>query len=225
MTEERAGPVQWQERTVERTLKDARQKAITRGGIFIAAAVDLLRTTGKADFTVQEVVDRSGLSLRSFYQHFATKDDLLLALIEETVQHHLAIVRQHVDAQTTPRDRFEALVRSTFGTPETDDPASRGMVLFQWHLAATRTDEFAATISPYVDLVAEVLAPGVADGTFRDDLVVAVQAELVTHTLISILDRRVLGANAGRDAITPDELVRWCLSGVLAQLDPGSGGL
>ena len=76
-----------------------------------------------------------------------------------------------------------------------------------------------------MDLVAEVLAPGVADGTFRDDLVVAVQAELVTHTLISILDRRVLGANAGRDAITPDELVRWCLSGVLAQLDPGSGGL
>jgi AcrR family transcriptional regulator len=220
MTEESAGATQWQERTVERSLKTARQRAIIRGSMFIAAAVDLLRTTGKADFTVQEVVDRAGLSLRSFYQHFASKDDLLLALVEESVQLHLAGVRQRVDAETTPRDRFEALVRAMFGTAETDDPASRGMVLFQWHLAATRTDEFATTVAPYVDTVAEVLTPGVADGTFRDDLPVRVLAELVTHTLISILDRRVLGADPRPGAVMPDELVCWCLSGVLA---PGGG--
>ena len=220
MSEESAGTTQWQERTVERSLGAARERAITRGGMFIAAAVDLLRTTGKADFTVQEVVDRAGLSLRSFYQHFASKDDLLLALIEETVQRHLGTVRQHVDAEGTPRARFEALIRAMFGTPESDDPAARGLVLFEWHLAATRTDEFAATITPYVDTVAEVLAPGVADGTFRDDLPVRVLADLVTHTLVSILDRRVLGADLGPDAVTPDDLVRWCLSGVLA---PGAG--
>jgi len=220
MTEESAGTTQWQERTVERSLKAARQRAITRGGMFIAAAVDLLRTTGKADFTVQEVVDRAGLSLRSFYQHFATKDDLLLALIEETVHQHLAAVHRHVDAESTPRARFEALIRSLFGSPETDDPASRGLVLFQWHLAATRTDEFAATIAPYVETMAEVLEPGVADGTFRDDLSVPVLADLVTHTLVSILDRRVLGVDPRPGAVSPDDLVRWCLSGVLA---PGIG--
>jgi AcrR family transcriptional regulator len=220
MTEEGSQTTRWQQRTMDRSLQAARQRALTRGGMFIAAAVDLLRTTGKADFTVQEVVDRAGLSLRSFYQHFASKDDLLLALIEETVQQHLAGVRRQVASGTTPRDRFEALVRAMFGTAETDDPASRGMVLFQWHLAATRTDEFGATVAPYVDTVAEVLAPGVDDGTFRDDLPVRVLAELVTHTLISILDRRVLGADPRPGAVTPDELVRWCLSGVLA---PGNG--
>ena len=34
---------------------------------------------------MQDVVDRSKLSLRSFYQTFASKDDLLLALFEECV--------------------------------------------------------------------------------------------------------------------------------------------
>ena len=215
MTEERAQTTQWQERTMERSLRAARQRAIARGGTFIAAAVDLLRTTGRADFTVQEVVDRAGLSLRSFYQHFASKDDLLLALIEETVHQHLAAVRQRVEVESNPRDRFEALVRAMFGTPETDDPASRGMVLFQWHLAAARPDEFAAVVNSYVETVAGVLAPGVADGTFRDDLPVPVMADLVTHTLVSILDRRVLGADPRPDAVTSDALVRWCLSGVL----------
>jgi hypothetical protein len=93
------------------------------------------------------------------------------------------------------------------------------MVLFQWHLAATRPDEFAAVIASYVDTVAEVLAPGVADGTFRDDLTVPVLADLVTHTLVSILDRRVLRADPRHDAVSPDDLVRWCLSGVLAAGD------
>jgi len=220
MTEESAPTTQWQERTMERSLRAARQRAIVRGGTFVAAAVDLLRTTGRADFTVQEVVDRAGLSLRSFYQHFATKDDLLLALIEETVHRHLATVRQQVDGESTPRARFEALVRALFGTPETDDPASRGMVLFQWHLAANRPEEFDAIVALYVASVAEVLAPGVADGTFRDDLTVPAMAGLVTHTLVSILDRRVLGVDPRPDAVTPDDLVRWCLSGVLA---PGGG--
>jgi AcrR family transcriptional regulator len=221
MTEESAGTTQWQERAVERSLKDARQRVITRGGMFIAAAVELLRTTGKADFTVQEVVDRAGLSLRSFYQHFATKDDLLLAVVEETVQQHLATVRQRVDAEHTPESKLEAYVSALFGSPETDDPASRGLVLFQWHLAASRTDEFAATIAPYVETVAAVLESGVADGTFRDDLAVPVMADLVTHTLVSILDMRVLGVNQRDRAVTADDLVRWCMAGVLAP-SPGT---
>ena len=38
------------------------------------------------EFTVQEVVERSGQSLRSFYQYFGGKHELLLALFEESVR-------------------------------------------------------------------------------------------------------------------------------------------
>jgi hypothetical protein len=41
--------------------------------------------TVDTDFTVLEVVERSKTSLRSFYQHFSTKDELLLALIDKTI--------------------------------------------------------------------------------------------------------------------------------------------
>lgn len=217
MTEESPGTTQWQERTVERSLKAARQRAIVRGSMFIAAAVELLRTTGKPDFTVQEVVDRSGMSLRSFYHHFATKDDLLLALVEETVQRHVGAARKRVDAQSDPVSKLEVLLTSMFGSQETDDPASRGLVLFHWHLADTRTDEFAASISPYVDIVAEILEAGVEEGTFRTDLSVPVMASLVIHTLVSTLDMRVLGVRLNEETVTADDMVRWCLSGVMAK--------
>ena len=222
MAEERAGTPQWQERAVERSLGPARQRAITRGGIFIAAAVELLRTTGKADFTVQEVVDRSGLSLRAFYQHFATKDDLLLALVEETVRRHVAAVRLRVDAEATPRAKLEAALTTLFGSPATDDPASRGMVLFQSHLVATRTDDYAATIAPYVETVTEILELGAADGTFRTDLSVPVLAALVTHTLFSLVDMRILGVGQDQATVTADDIVQWCLAGVLTRRSPAA---
>jgi len=220
MTDEHAAVTGWQERTVEHSLKAARQQAISRGGLLIAAAVELLRTTGKADFTVLEVVERAGMSLRAFYQHFATKDDLLLALVEVTVDQHAAYARRKVDAATGAEAKLDALVRAMFGSQETDDPASRGLVLFHWHLADSRSAEFAATIQPYADLVAGILAAGVADGTFRGDLPVPVMAGLIVHTLVSVLDMRVLGVHLRGDDATADDLVRWCRSAVRTPVHP-----
>src|SRR3954465_3497865 len=50
---------------------------------FMRSALAILGETGRTDFTVLEVVERSKTSLRSFYQHFSTKDELLLALIDK----------------------------------------------------------------------------------------------------------------------------------------------
>jgi AcrR family transcriptional regulator len=216
MTDESSGSTQWEQRTVERSLKAARQQAISKGAQFIAAAVELLRTTGKADFTVLEVVEQAGMSLRAFYQHFATKDDLLLALVEVTVHQHAAAARRRVDAAPDPVAKLEALVRSMFGSQESDDPASRGLVIFHWHLADTRSDEFAATIAPYVEIVEDILDEGVAAGTFRSDLPVPSMATLIVHTLVSVLDMRVLGVHVTPDDVTADQMVRWCRSAVTA---------
>ncbi len=222
MTDRHSGASQWQERTVDRSLKMARQRAISRGGTFISAAVELLRTTGKADFTVQEVVDRSGLSLRSFYQHFATKDDLLLALIEVTVHQHVGAARQQVDAASDPVSKLEVVLRTMFGSRETDDPASRGLALFHRHVADSRTDEYVAILQPYMDTVVEIVQAGVSAGTFRDDISVEVMADLVIHTVVSILDMRVLGVQLSGDEVIADDLVRWCLAAVTSRKNEGN---
>jgi len=207
---------QWHERTVERSLKAARERAISRGDKFIAAAAELLRTTGKPDFTVQEVVERSGMSLRSFYHHFATKDDLLLALVEETVRRYIDALRPSVDAATDPVQKLEILLRSAFGSEDTDDPASRGLVLFHWHLADSRTDEFTATLQPQVEIISEIVQLGVDRKVFRTDISVPALATIVTNTLVSLLDMRVLGVHLTKEAVTADDLVKWCLAGVAA---------
>ena len=66
-------------------LEAARLKTESRVESFMRSALAILGETGRADFTVLEVVERSKTSLRAFYQHFATKDELLLALIDRII--------------------------------------------------------------------------------------------------------------------------------------------
>src|SRR3954469_4554066 len=66
----------------ERSPEAVRADPDSRENRFMRSALSILGETGRTDFTVLEVVERSKTSLRSFYQHFSTKDELLLALID-----------------------------------------------------------------------------------------------------------------------------------------------
>ena len=66
-----------------RRIPSAAAEAESRATRFMGSALAILGETGRTDFTVLEVVERSKTSLRAFYQHFATKDELLLALVEK----------------------------------------------------------------------------------------------------------------------------------------------
>ena len=76
----------WRELAVARSLDPARARAENRVQRFLDAANELMNSASGKEFTVQEVVERSGQSLRSFYQYFAGKYELLLALFEESVR-------------------------------------------------------------------------------------------------------------------------------------------
>src|SRR5678815_4240788 len=84
-TNEAADGATWREQAVARSLDSARTRAESRVQRFLDAATELMNDSSGKDFTVQEVVERSGQSLRSFYQYFAGKHELLLALFEESV--------------------------------------------------------------------------------------------------------------------------------------------
>ncbi len=53
---EAEGAAAWRERSVERSLREHRARALTRSDQFLRAARTLLSETGGVDFTVQEVV-------------------------------------------------------------------------------------------------------------------------------------------------------------------------
>ena len=96
-------PSSRRERAVSRTVDPARERAELRVQAFLDAARDLMSSADGKDFTLQMVVERSGHSLRSFYQHFAGKHELLLAVFEESLQatgEQLTTELESVDARS-----------------------------------------------------------------------------------------------------------------------------
>src|SRR6478735_4269673 len=73
----------WRDRAIERSTRAARGRAAVRGPQFLNAAREIIAEKGSTEFAVQEVVDRSTQSLRSFYQYLDGTHELLLALLAE----------------------------------------------------------------------------------------------------------------------------------------------
>ncbi len=98
----------WRERAVSRSLNAARSRAEERVQRFLDAAFELIDEKGTTEFTIQEVIERSKQSLRGFYEYFDSKDELVLALFEETVREAGDDIRRAVDAETDPLERLHA---------------------------------------------------------------------------------------------------------------------
>jgi AcrR family transcriptional regulator len=95
----------WREVAVARSLDPARARAESRVQRYLDAAIELLNNEG-GDFTVQEVVERSGQSLRGFYQYFTGKHELLLAVFEESVRWTAEHLEQTITGEKDPYDRL-----------------------------------------------------------------------------------------------------------------------
>ncbi len=92
---------------MSRSLDPARARAEKRVQRFLDAAMDLIINSPQKDFTVQEVVEKSGQSLRSFYQYFAGKYELLLALFEELVRNTAEQLDETISKEKDPLKKFE----------------------------------------------------------------------------------------------------------------------
>src|SRR5437899_6381969 len=97
----------WKQRAVERSTRAAKLRAEQRVERFLDAAQAIISEKGTTDFTVQEVVDRSKQSLRSFYQHFDGKHELLLALFEDALRRSAEQIRAAATGQSDPMERLK----------------------------------------------------------------------------------------------------------------------
>jgi AcrR family transcriptional regulator len=209
----------WRERAVSRSLNAARSRAEQRVQRFLDAAFDLIDEKGSTEFTIQEVIDRSKQSLRGFYQYFTVKDELLLALFEETVREATDDLRVVVDAESDPLARLHAFViRLHDWCDPSEKPRKRGahnrrpIMEFSVQLAVDHSERVEAAMAPIsrmmLDLVGAANAAGVIDVTD-----VRLSAALMQQTVMYSWFGNRLAGNA-RMRVTAETTWDFCLRGL-----------
>jgi AcrR family transcriptional regulator len=203
----------WQQRTLDRSLDDAKRRALTKSRRFVNSAIQLLRVTGGLEFTVQDVVDRAKLSIRSFYQSFASKDDLLLALFEESVAAGAVELRAAMAEHRDPIEQIHVYLTTLWAATD-NAGVSRALALYHLTLASTRPRELAHALEPQLAVLREAVERGVASGQIRSDVTPRRLSEILLHTSVAAVHTAILHTSTdGRDA-SPDDLWAFCLGGL-----------
>jgi AcrR family transcriptional regulator len=201
----------WQQRALDRSLVEAKRRALDKSNGFVKAAMALLDETGTFNFTVQDVVDRSKLSLRSFYQTFASKDDLLLALFEECVATAAEWQRGRMVKHDDPIEQIREFLTSLW-IGQLSPEVVRALSLYNLTLSATRPSDLAHALEPQLNVLHEAVERGVATGQVRDDVDTRRLSEILLNTGNAAVHTTILQTGSE----SPDDVWAFCLGGIQA---------
>lgn len=208
------GMPDWKRQSVERSLKAARARAQQRTDRFVQAAIELMQARGTTDFTVQDVVDRSRMSIRTFYNFFASKDDLLLAVHETILANEVVPwLRQRCEAERHPVQRIRAYITGIYELTSNPGPVSRALTTYGNRLAETRPEDLERAFRPQIELVVELVGVAAEVGGLQSKLSPETAAHLLHHAVLAAVHARILGTEYGH-RVSAEDLWKFCASGI-----------
>lgn len=197
----------WRSRASDRATRALHARADERNERFLAAALELL-SKGESDLSVRDVVELSQMSLRSFYESFDGKDDLLLAIYEEATFTGLTRQLRAVEAASDdPLARLRAFMSAEWIVVEkASQQLQRALAIYHQRLAETRPAELAAVLEPQHQALTQLLAACRAVGMAGPHLDDSTNASILMHLMMTTLQARVLDFRVGGEAIDGDQV-------------------
>lgn len=204
----------WKQRAVERSTRAAKMRAEQRVQRFLDAAQSLITREGTTDFTVQQVVEASNQSLRSFYQHFDGKHELLLALFEDALRRATDQIRAAASVPESPLDRVKVAVQLLFELSRPDPAAKRPLFTdFAPRLLISHPTEVRGAHAPLLTLLTELLTEAAAAGELRSGIGPRRAAALTMQTVMFVAQSAVVSDEDDLPVITAEEIWDFCAKG------------
>jgi AcrR family transcriptional regulator len=209
----------WHRRVIDRSLRSATKKSIDKGASLIRAATTLLERSNGDGFTVQEVADEAGQSLRTLYQYFESKDDLLLAVFEESQKVYARMISSSIEAIDGPLDRLAGAVIAACRMPErSSGGVDIGLSRLRLKLREVEPELVARSQQPVLAVFLALYDDAVDAGELVDRgregsvyMISALNGAIITS--------QILGNDYGLALPEPKELARFILQGLGATRD------
>src|SRR5680860_953468 len=113
-------------------------------GRLIDAMVDVIAEEGYFDATVRKILERAGISRRTFYEIFTDKQSCFLVAYREVVEHLLRLVQEACREGDSPERRIENGLRALLEFLEREPKVARTCVVEIMAAGSSARDERAA---------------------------------------------------------------------------------
>ncbi|HZM29515.1 MAG TPA: TetR/AcrR family transcriptional regulator [Acidimicrobiales bacterium] len=210
----------WHRRVVGRSLRTAAERSVDRGKALIRAAAVVLERANGEDITVQDVADEAGQSLRTLYQYFESKDDLLLAVFEEAMRTYAQLLRTAIEDLDAPLDRLAGAIVAAVSMPAFSETGfDRGLARLRLRLAESRPELVGRAQIAVTTLIRELVEAAAAAGRIRgEDPEAATFMVLALNAAFITTERLGNDTGVGRPDIPG--MVTFCLQGLGASVEP-----
>lgn len=175
----------------------------------VEAGIAVMRRTGDIDPPVRDIVRRAGLSNQAFYRHFRSKEELLLAVLEEGRRELLAFLERRMAQAGDPVEKVRRWIKGVMaqaGNPKAAE-ATRPFAMNAPRLAHGFPEVTAASAQALkAPLVAALHELGALDPE-RD-------ADAAYHLVIGRMERHLV-AGTHPSPTDVEHLVEFVLRGAL----------
>jgi len=211
----------WQRRVVGRSLRTATKRSIDRGAALIRAAATLLERSNGDGFTVQDVADEAHQSLRTLYQYFESKDDLLLAVFEEAMRTYAHMIRDAIAAIDDPLERLAGAIIAAARMPDySSSGVDRGLARLRLKLGEVKPELVARSQQPVTSLFRDLVAEAAGAGQIRE-----CDPDQAAYMIMALKSAFISSKTLGNEFALrlPDGpgLASFCLEGLSASLEDG----
>lgn len=182
----------------------------TRQALLDAAAEEFA-CEGYVGANINRISINAGFAKGTIYNHFASKQVLLMTLIDEVAAAHIAAIRAQADPVGSPVAKLETFFRAGFAFVEAHPAQARAII----HAVYGPDDTFKQRVyqayqSLFDLLIDDILAAGVASGDFR-----AIDPDTTAGLIMTIY----LGSCSQLDAdnaiwIDPGQVTDFILAGI-----------
>jgi AcrR family transcriptional regulator len=203
---------------VGNSLGGAADRTLVEGKALISAASRLIMRSGGAEFNMQNVAAEAGVSRRVLYRLFSGRDDLIVALREESQLVFARLIREHADRYSDPMDRLGAALSFASDTRQlTDHSYNTAMMRLGVEASLNAAGALGRAHRPVVHAFTDLAADALSAGRLRpgDPRTYGEMLDLAVTTYHhSALFR-------GDKVVDQDAFLRFCLAGLGADVPTG----
>ncbi|WP_043310207.1 TetR/AcrR family transcriptional regulator [Pseudomonas sp. ML96] len=139
-------------------------------GKLLQTAAHLFRSKGYERTTVRDLAGAVGIQSGSIFHHFKSKDEILKAVMEETILYNTALMRSALAQSSSPRERLLALIRCELQSIVGGTGEAMGVLVYEWRSLSEESQAHILSLrDTYEQLWLDVLSEARAAGQFKAD--------------------------------------------------------
>lgn len=188
-----------------------------REALILGAAAELLAERGYHEMSLDDIATRVGISKGTIYLHFASKEDLVIAFLDQGMSAFLGVMDAMLSGPATPPEKVRAIIDhvSSSMTDERFQVIGAMMQAPEIHSRlAERQDEMRKRWAEPRRRLAAVIEQGKAEGDFDPTLPTPLILNLLMSLLTPHIYRRLVTEEGLTSAEVAEGLSRFFFKGI-----------